>query len=303
MSTVTTQGSHGGLAGAPPPEAVDPRTGASVAYKAARTLPLRVEVVRQLHRRRTQLGLGFLVLLPFLLLLAFKAGGPPGDGSPGLVDLATAGAANFTLFTLFAATGFLLVVIVALFAGDTVAAEASWSSLRYLLAAPIPRSRLLRQKLVVALGYGFFSIVLLTVVALLVGWAGFGWHPARSPLGTTLPTGTAFVRLLIVVGYLALVMLFVAALAFVLGVYTDAPLGAVGGAVVLVIVSNILDAVTALGDLRQALPTHYQYSWVDALGPSVSWDAMTKGALYSVGYSIVLFGLAWRHFLRKDVLS
>jgi ABC-2 type transport system permease protein len=302
--TVTTMGSHGGLGAAPPPEPVDPRTGAAVAYHAGRTLPLRVEVIRQLRRRRTQLALGFLVLLPFLLLLAFKAGGPDnGGGAPGLVDLATAGAPNFTLFTLFAATGFLLVVIVALFAGDTVAAEASWSSLRYLLAAPIPRSRLLRQKLVVALAYGLFSIVLLTAVALLAGWIGFGWHPARSPLGTTLSTGTAAVRLLIVVGYLAVVMLFVAALAFVLGVYTDAPLGAVGGAVVLVIVSNILDAVSALGSLREGLPTHYQYSWTDALGPSVSWDAMTRGALYSVGYSIVLFGLAWRHFLRKDVLS
>jgi ABC-2 type transport system permease protein len=193
--------------------------------------------------------------------------------------------------------------VVALFAGDTVAAEASWSSLRYLLAAPIPRSRLLRQKLIVALGYGLFSIVLLTVVALLAGWMAFGWAPARSPLGTTLPTGTSFVRLLIVVGYLAIVMLFVAALAFLLGVCTDAPLGAVGGAVVLVIVSNILDAVSALGNLREALPTHYQYSWTDALGPSVQWSAMTTGALYSLGYSVVLLGLAWRHFLRKDVLS
>jgi ABC-2 type transport system permease protein len=302
--TVTTQGTHGGLAGAPPPEPTDPRTGAAAAYNPARTLPLRVEVVRQLRRRRTQLALGFLVLLPFLLVLAFKAGSPDsGNGTPGLVDLATVGAANFTLFTLFASTGFLLVVIVALFAGDTVAAEASWSSLRYLLAAPVPRSRLLRQKLIVALGFGLFAMVLLTVVALLAGWAAFGWHAARSPLGTTLPTGTSFVRLLIVVGYLAVVMLFVAALAFVLGVYTDAPLGAVGGAVVLVIVSNILDAVSALGDLRQALPTHYQYSWVDALGPSVQWDSMTRGALYSLGYSVLLFGLAWRHFLRKDVLS
>lgn len=302
--TVTTQGSHGGLAGAPPADAFDPITGGALAYRPGRTLPLRVEVVRQLSRRRTQLALAFLVLLPFLLLLAFKAGGPDnGGGAPGLVDLATVGAANFTLFTLFASTGFLLVVITALFAGDTVAAEASWSSLRYLLAAPIPRSRLLRQKLLVGLGFALFSIVLLTAVALLAGWIGFGWHQARSPLGTSLPTSTAFVRLLIVVGYLAVVMLFVAALAFLLGVWTDAPLGAVGGAVVLVIVSNILDAVTALGDLRQALPTHYQYSWVDALGPSIDWTAMTRGTLYSVGYSAALFGLAWRHFLRKDVLS
>jgi ABC-2 type transport system permease protein len=278
--------------------------GSVAGYRARRTLGLRVEVRRQLTRRRTQLALGFLVVLPFLLVGAFKLGNPNDRNSAtALVDLATTGAANFTVFTVFISSGFLLVVIVALFAGDTVAAEASWSSLRYLLAAPIPRSRLLRQKLIVALGYGLFAIVLLTAVALLAGWIGFGWHPARSPLGTSLSTGTAFVRLLIVIGYLALVMLFVAALGFVLGVYTDAPLGAVGGAVVLVIVSNILDAVTALGDLREALPTHYQYSWVDALGPSVSWDAMTKGALYSVGYSIVLLGLAWRHFLRKDVLS
>ena len=35
------------------------------------------------------------------------------------------GAANFTLFTLFAATGFLLVVVFALFSGDTVAGAAS----------------------------------------------------------------------------------------------------------------------------------------------------------------------------------
>ena len=47
--------------------------------------------------------------------------------------------------------GFLLVVAVALFCGDTVASEAGWSSLRYLLAAPVPRTRLLRQKLAVAM--------------------------------------------------------------------------------------------------------------------------------------------------------
>lgn len=106
------------------------------AYKAGRTLPLRVELIRQLRRRRTQLTLGFLVLLPFILLAAFELGSDSeGNRSGGLVDLATTGGANFTIFALFASSGFLLVVVVALFFGDTVASEASWSSLRYLLAA------------------------------------------------------------------------------------------------------------------------------------------------------------------------
>jgi len=250
------------------------------------------------------LTLGFLVVLPFLLVGAFKLGsGGNRRGAPGLVDLATSGAANFTLFTMFAATGFLLVVVFALFAGDTVASEASWSSLRYLLAAPVPRSHLLRQKLIVALGFSVFALVLLATATYVVGGVFFGWAPARTPLGTTFSTGESLWRLLIIIGYLALMLLFVSALAFLLGVWTDAPLGAVGGAVLLVIVSTILDAVTALGDWRQVLPTHYSYSWVDALGPTVVWDNMARGALWSLAYSAVLFALAWWHFERKDIIS
>ena len=278
--------------------------GAAAGYAVGRTLPLRVEVGRQWARRRTRLTLGFLVVLPFLLVGAFQLGsGSNRRGAPGFVDLATSGAANFTLFTLFAATGFLLVVVFALFAGDTVASEASWSSLRYLLAAPVPRGRLLRQKLLVALGFSVFALVLLPFVAYLVGGLFYGWGPARTPLGTTFPTGTSLVRLLLVLAYLALTLVFVSALAFVLSVWTDAPLGAVGGAVLLVIVSNILDAIPALGDWRQLLPTHYQYSWVDLLGSTVVWDQVARGVLWSLAYSLVLFAAAWWHFGRKDIVS
>jgi ABC-2 type transport system permease protein len=291
---------EGGSTAASPPG----RDGAAPGYSPRRTLPLRVEVGRQWARRRTRLTLGFLVVLPFLLVGAFQLGsGSNRRGAPGFVDLATSGAANFTLFTLFAATGFLLVVVFALFAGDTVASEASWSSLRYLLAAPVPRGRLLRQKLLVALGFSVFALVLLPFVAFVVGGIFYGWGPARTPLGTTFSTGTSLERLLLVLGYLALTLVFVSALAFLLSVWTDAPLGAVGGAVLLVIVSNILDAIPALGDWRQVLPTHYQYSWVDLLGATVVWDQVARGVLWALAYSLVLFAAAWWHIGRKDIVS
>jgi len=299
-----TRGTHEGIAHAAAPSADHAAAGAATGFTSRRTLPVRVEIRRQLTRRRTQFTLGFLVLLPFLLIAAFKLGSDsPGRGTPGLVDVATAGAANFTLFTLFVSTGFLLIVVFALFAGDTVASEASWSSLRYLLAAPVPRAHLLVRKLVVALLFSLFALVLLPVVAYVSGGLFFGWAPVRTPLGTTLPTGEALVRLAIIVGYLALTLLFVSALAFVLSVWTDAPLGAVGGAVLLVIVSNILDAVTALGDWRNVLPTHYSYSWTDVLSPDIVWDDMARGVLWSLAYSLVLLVLAWWHFDRKDVVS
>ena len=297
------RGTHLRLDGVPAPGAPDPVTGAAAGYRPGRTLPLRVELRRQLLRRRTTFAFGFLLVLPLLLVGAFSLGSENSGATADLVDLATRGALNFTLFTLFASTGFLLVVIVALFVGDTVASEASWSSLRYLLALPVPRSRLLRQKLLVGLALSLLALVVLPVAAYLAGGIFFGWAPAQIPLGGNLSTGTGLVRLVVIVGYLAVTLLFVAALGFFLGVCTDAPLGAVGGAVLLVIVSNILDAVTALGSLRNVLPTHWSYSWTGALGARIAWSDLAAGATCSLAYTVVLLAAAWWRFSRKDITS
>lgn len=290
--------------------AVDARTvgahGAAPGYRPRRTLPLRVEVVRQIRRRRTMFALGFLVLLPFILVAAFALGSDSNNATPGqttLVDLATSGAVNFTIFAVFASAGFLLVVVVALFCGDTVASEASWSSLRYLLAAPIPRGRLLAGKLAVALGYSTVAVVLLPLVALGVGRVFYGWHTVHTPAGDSYGAWEGVARLGLVVAYLLVSLLLVGSLSFYLSTVTDTPLGAVGGGVGLVIVSNILDAITALGSLREVLPTHYQFAWTDALSVPVHYDAMARGAAASVAYSAVFLFLAWRHFSAKDILS
>lgn len=301
----THRGVHDNLRQTPP--------AGETGFRPQRTLRLRVEFVRQVRRRRTQLAGLVLLVLPMIIALAFKASSP-GDssgtsraGSSGseavLVTLATKGATNFALFTEFASIGFLLVVIVALFCGDTVASEASWSSLRYLLAIPVPRTRLLRQKLTVALVLSLGANLLLPAWSYIVGGLFYGWAPGQSPLGGTFTNAAALERMLIIVGYASVQSLLVAALAFLLSVLTDAPLGAVGGATLLVVISNILDSITALGDYRQYLPTHYQYSWLDALGKSVTWDDMMRGTGVALTYSAVFFALAWWRFSGKDIVS
>ncbi|GLZ12384.1 ABC transporter permease [Actinomadura sp. NBRC 104425] len=276
----------------------------SAGYRAGRTLPLRVEAVRQFRRRRTLVAFGILMVLPWVLVAAFLLGGDPDPSrAPGLVTVATASAMNFALFAMFVSVGFLLVVAVALFCGDTVASEASWSSLRYLLAAPVPRARLLRQKLIVSLGYAAAAVLTLPLMSLVAGAVAFGWGEVRLPAGGAVPVGTALGRMLIIVAFALVSQLVVAALAFLLSVTTDSPLGAVGGAVGLVIVSNILDAVTALGSWRDFLPTHWMYAWTDALQPQIQWTGMAKGTALSVAYSVVLFALAFRRFRDRDVVS
>ncbi|QIQ04761.1 ABC transporter permease [Streptomyces liangshanensis] len=288
----------------------EPATESAPGYRSRHTLPFRVEALRQLKRRRTLVMGAILGLLPFVLVVAFAVGGTAADNNSGevddhlnLMDTATASGANFAATCLFVSASFLLVVPVALFHGDTVASEASWSSLRYLLAAPVPRARLLWSKLVVALAMSAAAMVLLPLVGLAVGTVAYGWGSLKLPAGGSLAAADTAPRLALVVVFIFVSQLVTAALAFWLSTKTDAPLGAVGGAVGLTIIGNVLDAVTALGSWREFLPAHWQFAWADALQPQLEWGGMLKGTVISVTYAVVLFALAFRGFSRKDIVS
>jgi ABC-2 type transport system permease protein len=267
-------------------------------------LPLSAEIGRQLRRRRTTGIFIVLTVLPLVLLLAFWLGNDGSNsGERGFVDLAQESGANLVIFTLFASTSFLLIVIVALFAGDTVPSEASWASLRYLLAAPVRRERLLRQKLAVAALSTVAAFIFLPAWTLVVGGIAYGWGPYVGPTGIQVDWPELAGRVLIIVGYLLFEMSVVGAFAFMLGVLTDAPLAAVGGAVLLMILCAILDSITALGSIRNGLPGHYAYAWRDALAPTINYSDMITGALWSIGYAIIAIWFAYWYFLRKDITS
>jgi ABC-2 type transport system permease protein len=278
--------------------------GADEGYRARRTLRLHVELRRQLRRRRTQMLYGFLVLLPFLLAIAFEVGSSnPNRRSGGFVDLATASAPNFVVLTLFVSGTFLLPMIVALFFGDTIASEASWSSLKYLLAIPVPRPRLLAQKALASAVLSFAALVLLPLVAFLVGLVSYGAGEAVTPTGDAVDFPTALAAIGMSVVYLAIQLIWVAGLALFLSVLIDAPLGAVGGAVLVSILSQILEQITALGSLRQYLPTHFAFSWSDLIATDIDWTNLAKGTMSSLIYGLVFGTLAYRRFMTKDITS
>ncbi|MEY2990448.1 MAG: hypothetical protein RLZZ163_1364 [Actinomycetota bacterium] len=283
-------------------------------YERRDTLGIRIEFIRQVKRRRTLVAFLLVIALPLIVVAAVKfgpsseggsgdGGGGFGDGDFDLVGLATSGAWNFSLTMLLFSSGFLLIIIAAMFLGDTVASEANWSTLRYLLVAPVPRRRLLRTKAVV--GLILTAIVLLTLV--LASWAigaiAFGTGPLASPFGGALSQGESVQRLSIITTYIAITLLFPAGFAFLMSVLTDVPLGAVGTAVIVVIIFNILDAIDALGDIRRLLPTDYGAAWVDALNPVIVWDEMAIGAAYNLVAFALLMALAVLRFDRKDITS
>jgi len=269
-----------------------------------RTLAWRHELRRQWGRTRTW-WLGALVLaIPLVFVAAFAIGRNQVRGqATSFIDLATLGSANFTVFTLLMTGDLLLGIIAAMFLGDTVPSEASAGSLRYLLTVPVPRARLLTSKLVVGVALTAAAIILLTTWSVLVGGVAYGFTAYQGFGGVVLDWPAIVPRLVLAVGYLFVTVLQVGALAFFLGVRTDAPLAAVGGAMLVVIVSAILDNLDALGDLRHALPLHYSRAWLDLFQTQPDIGGVVHGTLWTILYTIALLGAGYWHFLRKDAVS
>jgi ABC-2 type transport system permease protein len=281
-------------------------TGAVAGYRPERTLRLSVELRRQFKRRRTLGVFALMVALPLVLIGALQLGGnqdAQANNRINLVDVATSSGLNFTLFVLFATTGFFLVVVFALFFGDTVASEAQWGSLRYTLATPVPRMRLLRQKWLAALVLAVGALLVLVVVALLAGGVVFGFGDIQTPVGVTIAQGDGLVRLAGMLGYLVVHLLVVGTLGFWFSTITDAPLAAVGGAVFTTIVFAILDQVEQLGSIRDYFPTAFDYAWTDLLQTPIDSGDLFRGVVQSLIYTAVFTALAFRHFARRDVTS
>lgn len=201
-------------------------------------------------------------------------------------------------------TKLLLVVIVALFAGDAVASDASWGTLRSVLTRPVRRGRLLAAKVESLALLGVVVMVIVSVTALVAGVVLFGWHP--------LNLGGVHQSISQILGNLALASLYVlwgtagfAAFAFMASTMVDSPVLAGLAGIGLAVVSLVLDGISTLGSVRFVLPTHYSDAWTSLFSVSTGGPTsdMLWGTLLQMLYVLVFAGIAWRHFQRKDIRS
>jgi ABC-2 type transport system permease protein len=272
----------------------------------------RAEMSKQWRRPRTYVALGITVLVPIIVAIALKANPPSlgdarGDGGGGgFFFLATKSGLILPVAALRVMSRFLLVIIIALFAGDAVASEASWGNLRALLVRPIGRGRLLGAKLASAAMMAFIATALITVTGLVVGGLVFGWDPLSLSIpGVFVAQSTAETigNLGVATVYVFWTLSSVVALGFMVSTMTDSPAGAIFAAFGLYIVSSILDGITSIGSIRYALPTHYFDSWSDLFTEHGATSDMVRGALLPIGYVLLFCGIAWWWFRRKDILS
>jgi ABC-2 type transport system permease protein len=268
----------------------------------------RTELVKQVLRLRTFVVLAIVVLIPVIMTIANKAN-PPGGGDrgggpgEGLRRLTQETGLIMPAFALRLMSVFLLVIVVALFAGDAVAGDASWGNLRYLLVRPVKRARVIASKLAVSVLLSWVAILVVVVVALIAGVIAFGSGALNLGFGFTQSRGELLAHLGIATVYVAWTLTGVLAFSFMVSTMTDSPAGAIAAGVGLYFLSQILDAITALGSIRYGLPTHYFDSWVDMFTHNHVSSDLARGAFLQLGYILLFCGIAAWWFRRKDVLS
>ncbi len=256
-------------------------------------------------RRRNQVGLAVLLALVVVVGLALKASELRHPGGRG-GDLITAVAGNGVFLGFAGLTieiGLFLPLAVAVLAGDSIAGEANLGTLRYLLAAPVGRTRLLAVK-ACALAVGAFTgTALVSVGGVVVGTALFGAGPLTTLSGSQISMADGLLRLLAATGYVAAGLTALAMVGLFISTLTEQPIAATVATAMTSTLLWILDAVPQLDWLHPWLLVDRWTAFVDLLRDPVFTDRIVTGLWVDLAYGAVFFLAAWWWFRRKDVTS
>ncbi|MGE5132476.1 MAG: ABC transporter permease [Gemmatimonadota bacterium] len=281
---------------------------------------IRVELVKLARRPRTWASIVLLCGLPVVVAVFVAVthlAPPPGQG-PALLSAVLSSGQLYPAAALAIVLPVFLPVAVAVVGGDAIAGEASAGTLRYLLARPVGRTRLLIAKLVALVAYTLAAVVLVAVTAYLTGVLLFGSQPVAATSGglttsnisavATL-SGTAMspadiaLRTLGAISFIAVSMLGVGAIALFLSTVSDSALGAALGALAALITSAALVALNAAEAVSPYLPTRYWLAWVDFFRDPIVWHNLARGYAVQAVYVAVFLAAAWAHFATKDITS
>jgi ABC-2 type transport system permease protein len=279
---------------------------------------IKVELVKLVRRPRNWVSIMLLCGLPAVVavFVAITHLAPPPGQGPALLSAVLSSGTLYPAAALAIVLPIFLPVAVAVVAGDSIAGEAGSGTLRYLLARPVGRTRLLVAKLVTLVVYTLAAVVLVAVTAYVTGILLFGTQPvAVTPGGpatgaavTTL-SGTAMtpadiaLRTLGAVSFIAVSMLGVGAIALFLSTVTDSALGAALGALAVLITSGVLVTLNAAAAVSPYLPTRYWLAWIDFFRDPVVWRNIERGFAVQGVYVLVFLAAAWAHFATKDITS
>jgi ABC-2 type transport system permease protein len=268
----------------------------------------RSELLLIFGRRRNWVGMAILAAVPVLIVIAVQLSPPSGgggrDGGPAtFIDQITQNGLFAALAALTLEMPLFLPIAVAAISADSVAGEANLGTLRYLLAVPVDRTRLLVVKFAAIAVFALAATLLVSGVGAVLGLLVFGNGPIVTLSGTQLSFLSGLYRLAAVCGYLALCLTALGALGMFVSTLTEQPIGATIAIMVLAVGSEIMDVIPQLSGIHQYLPTHYWTAFGELLRDPPAYDRVLPGVLSALAYIAVFGSAAWARFGGRDVTS
>jgi ABC-2 type transport system permease protein len=265
------------------------------------------EIGMVFRRRRNQAMLVVLGLIPVVIAIAVKLTSHPGpgggDGGGALFNSITDNGIFVGFAALLVILPLFLPMAVAVVSGDAVSGEANLGTLRYLIALPVGRSRLLVVKYLAVVVWAFACALVVAVAGLLIGLVLFPHGDVTLLSGVTVSYPAAVWRLVLVVGYLTAMMAAVGAIGLFVSTLTEVPVAAMATTLALTITSQVLDAIPQLSSIHAWLPSHYWLRFADLLRDPLAFDQIRTGLLAAAAYIAIFGALAWARFGNKDVSS
>jgi ABC-2 type transport system permease protein len=296
MSAVEVNGSPTGVPLAASAVQVAIRRGVSTRF-------LRSELWLIFGRRRNWAGLAVLASVPILISVAVRVSDGGGGGGPDFFSSITDNGLFVALAALTVELGLFLPIAVAAISADAIAGEANLGTLRYLLAVPVQRTRMLAVKYAAIVIFAFVATLVVAISGVLIGLALFGGGPVTLLSGGQISMGEALLRLLAICAYLSVGLSALGAVGLFVSTLTEQPIGATIAIVMLNVTSFILDSIPQVEGLHPYLLTHWWTAFGDLLRDPMAFDGIRSGLVTAAAYALIFWTAAWARFGGRDVTS
>ena len=289
---------------------------------------LKIEIFKIFKRPRTYIAFSVIGLIIILIQIALKFGGEEYVGLmlSGMGDSFEQVPSKDILngyLVCFIILNLLLLhipILVALVAGDAVAGEATMGTLRLIASKPVSRIKLLIVKFTASVIYTLILLIWVAVLALFVSIALFGvnWLGVPRELQfNVIESDDILWRYALAFCFAAIGLICVAALAFMLSVFSDNSIGPIVVTVCVIIVFTILTQLQIPfydETIKPYLFTTHMLGWkgffyvkgidgVTEKGSIENVSSIIKSAAILVAYTVGFLGIAFWYFKRKNILS
>lgn len=254
------------------------------------------------RRPRTRVVLGLLAAIPVLIgiVLTFADGGPTGEADPPVFVTLASSALALPIGALTMLMSLLLPLAVTSSSGDAIAGEQANGTLRGWLLAPVSRGRLLLVKAFGVAVVGLVGAGLVGTTGFLTGIVSNGTDGLITLSGTTLPLLDALGRVAIAVGWVAVQLWALGAVALAISACTEHPMLVLATVLGGVIVSQVLLVFESLDWLHPFLLPASWDALINLVRDPIWWDGLGDGVLRAACYLAIGLSLAYARLVTSD---